>query len=107
MPALTEERRKELVKVVKKMAEDAKVAMRSARRDANEMLKELLKDGDDHRGRRAQGPEEGAGDHRQGGRQGRRDRREKRSRDPRGLNAMALIFREAHAAPDKKKLNEE
>ena len=45
MPALTQERRQELVKVVKKMAEDARVALRAARRDANEMLKELLKDG--------------------------------------------------------------
>ena len=44
MPALTQERRQELVKVVKKMAEEAKVALRAARRDANEMLKELLKD---------------------------------------------------------------
>jgi ribosome recycling factor len=43
-PALTEERRKELVKVVKKMSEEAKVALRAARRDANEMLKEFLKD---------------------------------------------------------------
>jgi len=45
MPALTQERRQELVKVVKKMAEEAKVALRASRRDANEMLKELLKDG--------------------------------------------------------------
>lgn len=45
MPALTQERRQDLVKVVKKMAEEAKVAARSARRDANEMLKEFLKDG--------------------------------------------------------------
>jgi ribosome recycling factor len=44
MPALTEERRKELVKVVRKMGEDAKVALRSARRDANEMAKELQKE---------------------------------------------------------------
>lgn len=43
MPPLTEERRRELVKMVKKMAEDAKVALRGARRDANEMLKELQK----------------------------------------------------------------
>ncbi len=43
-PALTEERRKELVKVVKKMAEEAKVALRGHRRDANEMLKDFLKD---------------------------------------------------------------
>jgi ribosome recycling factor len=44
MPPLTEERRKELVKVVKKMAEESKVALRGARRDANEMLKEFQKD---------------------------------------------------------------
>ena len=77
MPALTQERRQELVKVVKKMAEEAKVALRGARRDANEMLKEALKDGDHHRGRRAQGPEDGPGDDGQVGRQGRRDRRDK------------------------------
>jgi ribosome recycling factor len=45
MPALTQERRQELVKLVKKMAEEGKVALRAARRDANEMLKELLKEG--------------------------------------------------------------
>jgi ribosome recycling factor len=44
MPALTQERRQELVKVVKKMAEECKVALRGARRDANEMLQEALKD---------------------------------------------------------------
>lgn len=44
MPALTEERRKELVKVVKQEAESAKVAVRNIRRDANEQLKKLLKD---------------------------------------------------------------
>lgn len=44
MPALTEERRKDLVKVVKKMTEDGKIALRNARRDANETLKELLKE---------------------------------------------------------------
>jgi ribosome recycling factor len=44
MPALTQERRQELVKVVKKIAEECKVALRGARRDANELLKESLKD---------------------------------------------------------------
>ena len=44
MPALTEERRKELIKVVKHEAEDAKVAVRNVRRDANTHLKELLND---------------------------------------------------------------
>ena len=43
-PALTEERRKEMVKQVKKMGEEGKIAVRNARRDANESLKKLLKD---------------------------------------------------------------
>jgi ribosome recycling factor len=44
MPPLSEERRKELVKVVKGDGEHAKVAIRNLRRDANEGLKKLLKD---------------------------------------------------------------
>lgn len=44
MPILTEERRKELTKVVKSEAEDAKVAVRNIRRDANEALKKMVKD---------------------------------------------------------------
>ena len=44
MPALTEQRRKELVKVVKGEGEDARVAVRNLRREANEQLKKLLKD---------------------------------------------------------------
>ena len=44
MPALTEERRKELSKVVRHAGEDAKVAVRNLRRDANEHAKKLLKD---------------------------------------------------------------
>lgn len=44
MPALTEERRRELTKVVKHEAENAKVAVRNVRRDANAHLKELIKD---------------------------------------------------------------
>ncbi len=43
MPALTEERRRELVKVVKSEAEDAKIAVRNLRRDANNHFKEELK----------------------------------------------------------------
>jgi len=46
VPPLTQERRKELVKLVKRMAEDAKIAVRNHRRDANEMLRELSKGGD-------------------------------------------------------------
>ncbi|MEM5428578.1 ribosome recycling factor [Cupriavidus oxalaticus] len=44
MPALTEERRKELTKVVKGEAEGAKIAVRNLRRDANEQFKKLVKD---------------------------------------------------------------
>jgi ribosome recycling factor len=43
VPALTEERRKELVKVVRKMAEEGRVTIRNIRRDANEALKKLEK----------------------------------------------------------------
>ncbi|MFM2330414.1 MAG: hypothetical protein RLZZ494_2517 [Pseudomonadota bacterium] len=44
MPALTQERRKELTKVVKHTGEESKVAVRNLRRDANEQLKKLLKE---------------------------------------------------------------
>lgn len=44
MPMLTEERRRDLIKVVKNEGEDAKIAVRNIRRDANEQLKKLLKD---------------------------------------------------------------
>ena len=43
MPALTEERRKDLIKVVHKEAENARIAVRNIRRDANNHLKDLLK----------------------------------------------------------------
>ena len=43
-PALTEDRRKELVKLVKKMNEDCKIQLRHHRREANEMLKDLEKE---------------------------------------------------------------
>jgi len=46
IPPLTEERRKQLVKVVHKKCEEHKIAVRNIRRDANEMLKTLKKDGD-------------------------------------------------------------
>ncbi|MBW1893289.1 MAG: ribosome recycling factor [Deltaproteobacteria bacterium] len=46
IPPLTEERRKEIVKLVHKMCEDKKIAIRNTRRDSNEMLKMLKKDGD-------------------------------------------------------------
>jgi ribosome recycling factor len=44
MPALTEERRKELTKVARNSGEDAKIAVRNLRRDGNEQAKKLLKD---------------------------------------------------------------
>ena len=44
MPALTEERRKDLVKVVKSEGEDSKIAIRNLRRDGNEQLKKMTKD---------------------------------------------------------------
>ncbi|PLS16707.1 ribosome recycling factor [Bacillus sp. M6-12] len=46
IPALTEERRKDLVKLVKKEAEEAKVAVRNIRRDGNDDLKKLEKNGE-------------------------------------------------------------
>jgi ribosome recycling factor len=46
IPPLTEERRKELVKVVNKVCEEHKVAMRNVRRDSNDLIKGFKKDGD-------------------------------------------------------------
>ncbi len=46
IPPLTQERRKDLVKHIKKIGEEARVAMRNHRREANEMLKEFEKDGE-------------------------------------------------------------
>ncbi len=46
IPPLTEERRKQLAKVVHKMCEDHKVAVRNLRRDSNDLLKSLKKDGE-------------------------------------------------------------
>jgi ribosome recycling factor len=44
MPMLTEERRRDLIKVVRTEAEDAKIALRNVRRDSNDALKKLMKD---------------------------------------------------------------
>ncbi len=46
IPQLTEERRKDLVKVVKRIGEDSKVAVRNVRRDTNERIKKLEKEHD-------------------------------------------------------------
>lgn len=44
VPALTEERRREMVKIIKRMSEDARISVRGSRRDANENLKMLEKE---------------------------------------------------------------
>ena len=56
IPSLTEDRRRDLVKAVKKMVEDAKIALRNIRRDANEQLKSGEKDSEfsEDESRRAQ-----------------------------------------------------
>lgn len=56
VPPLTEERRREFVKLLSKMAEDGRVALRQARKDANDEVKQLQKDGEysEDQGRRAQ-----------------------------------------------------
>jgi ribosome recycling factor len=46
IPALTEERRKELAKLAKKIAEESKVALRNQRRESNELFKELKNEKD-------------------------------------------------------------
>ncbi len=46
IPQLTEERRQELVKVIRKKAEDERVALRNLRREANDFLKEMCKEGE-------------------------------------------------------------
>jgi ribosome recycling factor len=46
IPELTEERRRDLLKVIKKETENAKVALRNLRRDTNETLKKMEKDGE-------------------------------------------------------------
>ena len=60
MPALTEERRKELTKVVRHAGEDAKIAVRNLRRDANEHAEEAAQGQGDLRGRRAPRARRGA-----------------------------------------------
>ncbi len=46
IPQLTEERRRDLVKIIKRLGEESKVAVRNIRRDANEQIKKLKKDGE-------------------------------------------------------------
>jgi ribosome recycling factor len=46
IPPLTEERRKELVKIIRRIEEEYKISIRSIRRDTNEFLKSMKKDGE-------------------------------------------------------------
>ena len=93
IPQLTEERRKELVKVVRHMAEEGRVAVRNVRRDAMQHLKELV---EQRRGRRRRGaPRRGAGAEadRRAHEDDRRAAEAQRSRDHGGLSP----FRRASA----------
>ena len=63
MPQPTEERRKELVKVVRKIAEEGKVAVRNVRRDAVHHLKELKDVGSDDERRAEEGVQKLTDDH--------------------------------------------
>ena len=64
IPPLTEERRKELSKIVHKFAEEGRNGVRLVRREANDRLKKLLKDSQDLAGRRAPQPRRSPEDHR-------------------------------------------
>ena len=87
MPALTEERRKELTKVVRNEGEDAKIAVRNLRRDANDHAKKLVKDKEDLRGRGAPLARRAAEAHRPHDRRDRPPDRGQGSRDHGGLTA--------------------
>ena len=75
-PQLTEERRKELTKQVKKYGEDAKVAIRNVRRDAVDFVKKAQKKGETDRGRPEEGRKGHPGPDRQVCQEGRRDVRQ-------------------------------
>ena len=99
IPPLTEERRKDLVKVVHKRMEEARVEIRNIRRDANDHLKKEDRDGD-RRGRR--GPSPGRRppeDDRSAHRRGRSPRHRQGTGGPRGLVARAPLARPTDAPP--------
>ena len=95
IPQLTEERRKELVKVVRDMAEEGRVAVRNVRRDVMRHLEELVKNGDvgDDEERAAEGTRPEA--HRRPRAQDRRPLEAQRGRDHGGLAASALPSKRA------------
>ncbi len=85
IPALTEERRKDLVKVVRRVAEDGKVAIRNVRRDIMQHLKELVVNGDVGDDEERRGRAAGAEDHRRAHEVDRRPLEGERGRDHGGL----------------------
>ena len=91
-PQLTEERRKEMVRLVHKMAEEGRVAVRNVRRDVLNELKRTEKDGDLSRDElkraRGRGPEA----HRRRGQAHRRPHGPQRGRDPRGLSRPVTLL---------------
>ena len=86
VPQLTEERRKEMVRLVHKMAEEARVAVRNVRRDVINDMKRAEKDGEMSRDELAAGPGRGPEADRRRGQVHRRPDGPQRGRDPRGLS---------------------
>ena len=87
IPELNEERRKDLVRHVRKTAEEFRVAIRNHRRDANDKLKQLHKDKEIDRRRSARRRSQGAAAHHRIHRKARQDPGRQRSRDNGGLIA--------------------
>ena len=98
IPQLTEERRKDLVKVVRQRAEDGRVAVRNVRRDVMKHLEELVRNGEvgDDDERRAE--ERVAEADRRPRAQDRRAAEAQGSRDPRSLEPCSNLLRELRAA---------
>ena len=92
VPELTEERRRQLVKVVHSLAEEGKVALRNIRRDTMKDLRELRDDGRGRRRRRAPRGGGAAADHRREGQGARRAPQGQGRRDPRGVSASGATY---------------
>ncbi len=86
LPPLTEERRKEFVKIARKYGEECKVAIRKARHDALDMLDAARNRGGSERGRGRPRQEEGRGDGAGCRQAGRQHDRSQRKRHPRGVS---------------------
>ena len=99
VPALTEERRRDLVKLVHRLAEDGKVAVRNVRRDCMKDLKELVHDGEVGEDAEKRAEEAAAEAHRRAHAPRRRARQEEGSRDPRGVRHGAGARSAPRCAP--------